>query len=451
MPRPRLHPMTIVCVAVALWSLVVAAGAQPRVLSAGPTDVAVPSQLTVTAAISIALQHQPALAIARSQASAARSRLTEANAAYYPTISPTYDYTNQRTSLLSGGIRSTATTDQGAGSVTLRQSLYDSGKREATVASARSAIRSADYGLADTRQSIVLNVSTAFYAVLRSQEILKVQEDAAARAKTTLEATQAFAREGTVRAIDVLQAEADYDNALVQVSIARNDIRLAQTSLKVAMGIVTRGDLVLASDGLPAVAEAADVRPLQEYVESAIKVRPDIKQDLESVTSAGENLRVAKINAGVTVEADLTASRLFDSSEREYHAVVASISYPLFDAGVTRSRVASARESVAQSGQQVELTRQRIIQDVEQAYLTREEARQRIQAASAALKAAQANFTAASTSYKAGAGTVLDVITARSQLVTAETNSVQATHDYYSADARLMRAVGANDADGSRR
>lgn len=451
MPRRRQKPVTTLAVAGFLMCLVVASTAQTRVLSAGPTDAVVPNPLSVSAAVSLALKHQPALAIARSQTSTARSRMTEANAAYYPTLSPAYEYTNQRTSLLAGGVRSTATTDQGVGSVTLRQSIYDAGRREANVAAARSGIRSADFGLADARQSVVLSVTTAYYSVLRSQEILKVQEAAAERAKTTLEATQAFAREGTVRAIDVLQAEADYDNALVQVSIARNDIRLAQTALKVAMGIVTKGDLVLATDGLPAIGETADGRPIQDYVESAIRSRPDIKQDQEGVTAAGESLRIARINSGVTVEADLTASRVLDASERQYHAVVATVSYPLFDAGVTRSRVVSAREAVAQSSQQVELTRQRIIQDVEQAYLTREEARQRIQAAAAALKAAQANYTAASTSYKAGAGTVLDVITARAQLVTAETNAVQATHDYYTADAKLLRAVGANDTGGDRR
>ena len=66
-------------------------------------------------------------------------------------------------------------------------------------------------------------------------------------------------------------------------------------------------------------------------------------------------------------------------------------------------------------------------------------------AADAALRAARLNYEAATASLRAGTGTIIDVITAQTLLVTAETNAVQATYDFYTNDARLHRATGEND------
>ena len=82
---------------------------------------------------------------------------------------------------------------------------------------------------------------------------------------------------------------------------------------------------------------------------------------------------------------------------------------------------------------------------MEQSHLLREEARLRVGATQAALRAARLNYEAATTSLREGAGTIIDVITAQTLLITAETNAVQAVFDFYTNDARLKRAIGEND------
>jgi outer membrane protein len=401
--------------------------------------------LTLDEAIRLALQAQPQVAIAQSQLETTKSRLVESAASYYPQLSPLYQYTNQRSSYHIGGQLSTQTNERSETSIGLRQLIFDSGKRELTVDAARKSVRASEYSLLNTRQTVILNVTTAYYELLRRRDLLKVQEATVERARTTLEATKAFAEEGTVRRIDILQAEADYGNARVQLGIARNDVRLAEVSLRNAIGIEPTQSITAASGEPEWPSAEADTRTVADYVADALRNRPDLMRDTAYLEADRASARIARINAGLQVQADFTAGYRFDPDRGDNRVFMTTFTYPLFDGGSVRARVRSADEAVRQTERQLELSRQDIHLAVEQAYLSREEARQRMAAARAAAEAAKANYEAASEGYKEGAQTVVDVITARTQLVTAETNLVQTLYDFHTADARLRRAIGVND------
>ncbi len=383
--------------------------------------------------------------IARSQVATSKARLVDTASSYFPQLTPSLQYTSQGSSYRVGGQTSTQTSDRTETAIGLRQIVFDMGKREASVAAARSGVRASEFSLRSARQTIILNVTTAFYEVLRRRELLRVQETAVERARTTYDATKAFVEAGTVRPIDILQAEADYRNAEVQLGIARNDVRLAEVSLRNAIGLDT-AETVTAAEGAPAWPDdKADARNVGAYTARAMDNRPDLKRDLALLDADRASARVARINAGLLVEADLTAGYRFDPDPGNSRMFVTTLSYPLFDGGSARARARTAEETVRQSSEQLKLSRQEIHLAVEEAYLSREEARSRIAAARAASDAAKANFEAASAGYKEGAQTVVDVITARTQLVTAETNLVQSLYDFLTAGARLDRAVGDND------
>lgn len=405
-----------------------------------------PRAVSLEEAIRLALDHQPQLVIAKSQLIASRARLTESNASYYPQLSPNIEYRSSRSSYHIGGQTVTQTDDRSEASIALRQLIFDTGKRELSVQAARNNLRAAELSFQNTRQTVILNVTVAYYDVVRRRELLRVQEATVERAKTTLEATKAFAEEGTVRRIDILQAEADYGNARVQLGIARNDLRLAEIALRNAIGLETTDDVTASADAPSEPPEAHDKRSAQDYAADALKNRPDLLRDLAYLEADRASERIARIVAGPQVQADFTAGYRIDPDRGDNQLLLATLTYPLFDGGTTKARVRAASESVKQTQQQIELSRRDIHLAVEQAYLTREEARERVAAARSAAEAARANYEAASEGYKEGVGTVVDVITARTQLVTAETNMVQTLYDYLVADARLQRAVGVNDA-----
>jgi outer membrane protein len=397
--------------------------------------------LTLDQAIQIALANQPQLVIARSQVNSSKARVTQAESSFFPQIEPSYTYSNQTSRINSRSINNESDVTQ----IQLRQLIFDMGKREESVAQSKKLLRSTEFNLLDTRQRIILNVTNAYLDLLRRRELVKVEQASVERAKTTLEFTKASVEVGTSPRKDILQAQADLDNAQVRLSQAQNSVQIAQVNLKNAMGILTSAVILTPDMPLERPSMQPDTRSAAEYVQIAFEKRPDYKSDLLSIEANRHSVKIANINAGLLVEANLTQGYRFDPDRGENRTFITTFSYPLFDAGFTRAQVRQAKASLEQSQQQLELTRQDIQLEVEQAYILREEARLRIEASEAALRAARENFEAAREAQKEGAGTILDVITAQTQLVTAETNAVQAIFDFYIADARLKRAIGEND------
>lgn len=413
--------------------------------AAEPTQNPLPAPLTLQDAVRIALANQNLIGIAESRKAMAEAGVKQARSAFYPQISPNYRYSNQHTAFNAGEGTRTGTITQSTTSIDLTQNLFDTGKREQNVALAKDMARAAGYSVEDVRQDVILTVTTDWYELLRSKELVRVAESGVDRAKTTLDATRAFVEAGTAARKDVLQAQADYDNAQVQVLQARNSVRLSETALKNAMGIVTSQQVVTPDTPPQTPAETPDARTVPDYVRVAYAARPDLKSAEAGISASRHNAKIAKIEAGPQISTSVTAGYRAHPNPGFDHSLGVGVSYPLFDAGAARAGVRAANAGVTQAEQQLDLARQNIAADVESAYLTREEARARLSVTQAALAAARENYAAASESRQEGAGTILDVITAQNQLITAETNAVQAVYDFYNADARLARATGQND------
>jgi outer membrane protein len=401
--------------------------------------------LTLENAIKIGLQNQNTLGIAKAQVDSSKARITESKSSYYPQIAPTFQYSSQLTTLNTPTGRQTGVFEQSTTRIGLQQLIFDMGKREENVLVAKYGAKSSEFNLLDARQIVIVNVATAYYELLRRIELVKVADSSVDRAKTTLDSTRESARVGAIAAKDVFQAEADYDNAKVQQIIARNDVRLAATSLKTAMGVLTQVPITTPTDPLPTPSETPDTKQAVDYLNTALERRSDLRSQQAAIDSNRHNVKIANINAGVTVTSTVTEGYRIDPNPGEDRDFVTSFSYPLFDAGATRAAVRIAKSTLDQAKFQLELTKQAIQQDVENQYVLREEARARIGAANAAVKAAKINYDAATAARQEGAGTIIEVITAQNALVTAETNAVQAIFDFYSADARLRRATGEND------
>lgn len=397
--------------------------------------------LTLDAAIRVALANHRQITSAESQLDSARAQLIVSKSAYYPQLTPSYTY---KTSNSEHNTASLQQTVQGT-SIAVQQNIFDSGRREIGVAQSRDSVRGAILGLEDTRASVILNVATSYYDLLRSKELVRVAESGQDRARTTLEATKAFVAAGSSPRKDILQAQADYSNAEVQAITARNNVRLSETSLRTAMGIMEPQAIITPTEAVTTPSVTPDTKSIPEYVDQALSNRPDLKQSEVGLDSTRKSVRLAKIEAGPTLTSALTGAYSAHPNPGVDRIVSVSVSYPLFDAGAARARVREAKAGLTSAEAQLELARQAVAADVESSYLTREESRTRITAAQSALDAARSNYDAAAQSQKEGVGTILDTITAENSLITAETNAVQAIYDFYTADARLKHAVGAND------
>src|SRR5579872_1738590 len=156
----------------------------------GPVDTDLTKPLSLDRAVRIGLQRQNTIAIAKTQTDAAEGRLIQARSSYFPMVTPTFNF---QSNLSPGGsifingqrIGGSATSENRTEVVAAHQLIWDSGKREAGVGIARRNLFATQYGLGNSRQDVVLNVTTGYFNLLRDRELVRVQQESVKRAEET--------------------------------------------------------------------------------------------------------------------------------------------------------------------------------------------------------------------------------------------------------------------------
>jgi len=428
--------------ALAALGLVYAAGAQ--------TNETPKRRLTLREAIDLAVQRQPDLASARAQAAAADQQHRQAKAAYYPSI--TLGFTTNDSYTNRSGVSSSAGSNLGSGAssvsstrqadLVLSYNLLDNGQRVANEQSARAGSKAATYSALDQRQATIANAATYYYELLRRTALVKVQEANIQRAQSTLDLTKAQVGEGTQAKKDVYQVQADLETAKVDLLTAQNNLSISQAQLRQVLGLTDEQDIDPADDPAGVAVSTFAEQSLSSLLEQAYATRPDLLQAQQNVEREKANVRLSRATNGLTVALDTNLSAVFLQSQSNTRAIGLTASLPIFNGGANRAAVKQAEQT--QKAAEAQLASARLVAkvDVETAYRTLQTARAAVPAALAAQQAAQINYEAASESRKEGIGTVVDVITAQSQLVEAQTNYVQALYSLYNADVALQRAVG---------
>jgi len=425
---------------VMVLACLMSAPAQAKTLSA-PPDLSHP--LTLRECLDVALKQQPSLAIAEQSVRASRAGLQQARSSLFPQVTPEWSYTNSesRTTLPGFGSRQSKL-ERAETNLRLRQLIWNGGRRELSIAQSRQSLESSRYAQEATRQDVVVSVTSAFYNLLRSYDLLKVAQANVDRAQNTVEVTRAQVDAGVAAPKDILQAEADLANAKVNTIQARNRINVAEASLKNAMGLVTDSRIQAAPIEIKVPSPSEKVPSLDEYIQMAYKNRPDLQQLSASIEVSRLSVRLAQLSTKPDLEGDFVFARQFSPDPGNQQTLSASITWPLYDGGNIRAAVEESKANLESTRQRYEQLRQNILLDVEQSYLTMLEARERADASRQAVEAARINYEAALESRRAEVGTIIEIIAAQAALVNAETNYTQAIYDYYIAEAQLRKATG---------
>ena len=432
--------------------------------------------LTLALAITTALGQQPQLATAAANKEASAQRLKQTQASYLPTVTPSYNFQNQYTfgkvQVFQGGgvvadLPSGRTLTTRQEQISLAYRIFDSGRRDLNARQSRQNLRVSELAEENTRQTVISSVADAYYTALRNDALVRVSQSQVERAKTTFDQITFQANVvGTTPKKDILQAQADYLNAEVNLLQAKNNAEIAHTQLRNAMGLRGLGKLSLVDVtpptlSTPLTAQVADVTPDSKDSDAITKLlavantnRPDLQQS-EVNTAIGEtSVKLAQLGNRPVLNVDLAAAYQLDAANDptrqigNNRAILANLNYPLYDGGASRANIHAAEASQRSTVAQLQNQKQQVALEVEQSWRNLGQARASIPATDAALAAARKNFEAASEALRLGAGSTVDVITAQTSLVQAEINYVQALYSFYTADSRLARALGQADRIG---
>ena len=321
-------------------------------------------------------------------------------------------------------------------------SLDTTGKLKHNRRSAAYGLNAADLTFENTKQAVKLTTTQAYYQLLEFRNLIEVNQEAVDTLQEHLNNVNAQYRVGTVAKSDVLASEVQLANSQQSLVNAQNNYDVAMATLNNIIG--------LPSDTMLNVKDSLQYTPydlnLDDCTIYALDNRPDgIVADYE-VEQARESVEMAKAGYRPDVNAALVKSisdeHEFGHDKSETWTAGFSASWNIFDNGVTKSGVETAKAALRAKEEAAAASKEQIQLDVRQQYLSLIAAEKNIHTTSKAVEQAEEDYKIAQVRYSAGVDTNLAVMDAQEKLTSARTNYYTALYNYNTSKAALDKAMG---------
>lgn len=398
--------------------------------------------LPIEEALRLAKERNGTVRAAYANVDAARSRTRQSLGAFMPSVTPSYRYFDQRQEQSSGGVN--AFSSKGSRTeIEASWRLLDSGERFYAYEGSRRGYDAQMWSTLQTLRTTLFAVHQQYYDALRAQELQKVAAAQVQRAEKVVDQAKVQAEVGAAPRKDILQAEADFLNAKVQLLAAQNRVTTTQSSLRATIGWEP-GTQFPALSTAPNPTTTQDFPELEAVIAKAMTQRADLLSQRATIASREYDVRTAERRAGLQWSVDATYTKGWSPGNYSNRSLNFLVSLPLFDGAQSRESLNQAKLGVTSSRLNLVQSEREARAEVESEFLNYRQNHNRLEAARLALEAARLNYNAAEESFAKGAeGTsVVVVLTAQVSLVTAESNFIEAQFDALISEVRLRLVTG---------
>ncbi len=413
------------------------AGPGERTATARELGLAPGSTLAYERGLEISLTHNPAIATSRSRVEAARARVGQSRAGFFPSISTS---ANIRGNQSGGGGEPTADVDDSqGGSISASQLLFDFGKTSATIRQSAENLLAAELDLVIALNDLSFDFRQAYFSVLKNQELVAVNQETVRQFEKRLEQVKGFVEVGTRAKYDLTKAQVDLGNAQLNLVRAQTQLRNSRATLNKTLGLAEEAAFALVKPE----PETGGAQEFNELLEFARKNHPQLQ-----ALAYRERAAVAAIDAAI---ADLYPQFSFSASFSYsgtltpvgWSWVVGPIVNWLVFSGWSKTealkeRVASLKESRANRAN----AEQQIYLDLSQSSSGLQDARERLRISRLTVQSAQENLELVQGRFTVGRASSVELTDAQVALANARGEFVQAEFDLQIALAALKRAMG---------
>jgi outer membrane protein len=402
---------------------------------------------TLADALNAAYARNPTLEAARAGARATDEQYPQARARLLPQVSATATIGEEREDrdLSSQNAADIFRSKPGAYGVQATQSIFAGGRNIGAINQANANIDAAQEGLRSTEQNVLLNTIAVYMDVRRDAEILSIRANNADLLLRQVEEAQARFDVGEITRTDVAQAQARLAGARAQLAVARADLEASRANYAAIVGTPP-------AQLEPPPPAAALPSSLDMAIEQGLSANPDYLQFQSLVKSARAQITIdrASLLPQVSVTGRLTRnfedykpSGGFAPPDEQTASAVATLTIPLYQGGLARSRVAQSRDNLQRAQAQAEGARRQVTTDVTTAWNDLDAARQTIVSTREQVEANQLAFDGAEQERDVGLRTTIEVLNAQQELLDSRVAQAQAERNAYVAAHGLLQAVGA--------
>lgn len=416
-------------------------------------------EFDIAGLLNIALSNHPQTKLAWAQARAQAFAVGAAESAYYPTLvgSQSLVFTDFTTGALTGS--GSSGTNPGTGTITtldgntiprsdtagartagfttsivtqlsLSYLILDFGGRDATVQATKYALQSLDWTQNRVIQQVIYNVIQSYYNYVDAKELLQAKKDDLKNAQTNLDSAQALYKSGIVRKLDLLQAEANVQNGLLNVVNAESQLKINLGVLAVALGIPPSTEF-----------EAMDLPehfPVEEVVTNVDKLMDLARANRPDLAAAYAVIRENQMNYKVALSASLPTLNATGNTQwvsflhphntpnGHFYTGAISVNVPIFNGFLYENQMRQAQENIRAAKASFENLENTALLDVITSYYNFISAKEAMQYSESYLAFAQEAYDVSLGTYKTGTGSMIDLLAAVSVLSNARAQRIDA-------------------------
>jgi len=396
--------------------------------------------LSLAECIQTALQNNPATRSAWAAARSAAASVGQSKSGYLP--SATLSAEGKR----GDPVELDDTADAGArntfdASISLSYLLYDPG-RSARASGAEAQLLAANFRHNAALQDVSLNVAESYYAFAAARSLQSLSRETLAQRDNHVALAGARYKSGQTAKSDVLKANTEKAEAEFGAVKADAAVSIARSQLAAAMGLRVSERLEIVDP--PKTVSEQDIVVTESILDQLATTRPELRAALAQVQSQRAQVDATQAGYWPTISAGAEAgitSRDFPPDQDEW-SVGVGISLPLFTGFDRGYKVRQAKADLDKTVADAETQLRGVELEVWTAYARVIEARQGMAAAARLVESAEESARVAEGEYKSGAGSIIGLIDAQTSRASARARLVQTRLDWYTARARLDRAIG---------
>ncbi|HEV2562470.1 MAG TPA: TolC family outer membrane protein [Rhizomicrobium sp.] len=414
-------------------------GLMGALLASAPSQAAV---FSLAQAMGIAYETNPRLDGARAALRALDEGVAQANAGWRPSVNASGSYGVERGTI--DGFAAAFNSHPLIGQVTVTEPVFRGGRTYAEVGQAISQVKAGRASLTSVEQDVLLAAVTAYMDVVRDGAILRFNQDNISALSKEAEAVHTMLAAGAVTRTDASQAEARLAKAQSDEAGAEQQFAASRAAFENVIGRPPES-----------LEQAPPVPRLPETSDAALAValaqHPDVLQAKSSARAAdyavddanGALLPQIAVSGQYQYLRDAAGTNIFGTKRpQQVMSVVGQVTVPIYQAGGDEATVRRAKEVRQQSTIAIASAERNVRENVSSAWQAVRSAQTAIGANEAQVNADKKAVESATQEQQAGERSVIDVLNAQQELVSAQVALAASRHDNVVAAYRLMSAMG---------
>ncbi|HLW74222.1 MAG TPA: TolC family outer membrane protein [Gammaproteobacteria bacterium] len=302
------------------------------------------------------------------------------------------------------------------------------------------------------QEDLIQRTATAYFNVLNARDTLAADHAAKEALSKQLEQAKEKYEVGMSAITDVENAQAAYDQSVANEITAQQQVTTTEEQLRAITG-QQAGELMEPSVDMPL--RSPEPSTAQQWVDQAMKQNPNLLAAQSAADAASANVGIKR--AGHLPTLGLTLSHTKNTNEQvtalagtevgslqdiSGNTAMLQLSIPLFEGGGTQAQVSQAERQYDAAMDDVKLVSRHTEQQARTAFLGVLTGISQVQALKQSVKSNQTSMDATETGMEVGTRTIVDVLTARQNLLTAQTGFSNARYTYLESLLQLKQAAG---------